>query len=210
MPATIPNFSQQNKVVILTDAATITPNCDTTDLGVILSLTQTTVFANPIGTPRDGQLLQLRLSSTVSRAISFGTAYQSASSLVLPQSTTGGSKEDYIAFRYNATDVKYDLIGTTIGAGVSGITRSIISINTATTGGAATTVDYVYIATGTFIYTQPTAVGNTNRYTIINSGTGIITIVFTSGQNADTSTTIALNPEVALDFISNNTNWIII
>ena len=125
MAATTLNFNQQNKVVTITDSPTITPNSDTTDLGVILSLTQSTTFANPLGTPRDGQLLQLRITSTVSRTILFGTAYQSASSLLLPSNTTGGSKEDYIAFRYNLTDVKWDLIGTTIGATpLTGITAT--------------------------------------------------------------------------------------
>lgn len=91
-----------------------------------------------------------------------------------------------------------------------GITRNIFPISTTTTGATTTSVDYVYIANGTFTYTQPTAIGNTNRYTIKNAGIGIITIVFTTGQNADDSTTITLKPGFALDFISNNVNWIII
>ena len=95
-------------------------------------------------------------------------------------------------------------------SGGSGITRSILLISTTANGAATASVDYVYICTGTFTYTQPTAVSNTNRYTIKNSGTGVITIVFTAGQNADDSTTITLNAGVALDFISNNTNWNII
>ena len=110
-----------SRVVALTDAATVTPNSNTTDIGVLLSLSQTTVFANPTGSPVDGQLLQIRLASLVSRAISFGTIYQAASSLGLPQFTTGGGAEDYISFRYNSADVKYDLIGTTIGSASIGI-----------------------------------------------------------------------------------------
>lgn len=91
-----------------------------------------------------------------------------------------------------------------------GITRSILPISANTTGASTASVDYVYIASGTITYTQPTAIGNANRYTIKNAGLGIITIVFTAGQNADDSTTISLNPGVALDFISNNTNWLIL
>ena len=114
------------RVVTLTDAATVTLNSNTTDIGVLLSLSQATVFSNPTGTPVDGQLLQIRISSLVSRTISFGTAYQGASSLGLPNATTGGGAEDYIAFRYNLADLKYDLIGTTIGAAasVTGISAS--------------------------------------------------------------------------------------
>ena len=106
------------RAVTLTDAATVTPNSATTDIGLLTSLSQATTFANPTGTPTDGQLLQIRVTSTVSRTISFGTAYQGASSLGLPVNTTGGSKEDYIAFRYNSIDAKWDLIGTTIGSTV--------------------------------------------------------------------------------------------
>ena len=105
-----------SRVVTLTDAATVTLNSAITDIGVLLSISQATEISNPTGTPVDGQLLQLRIASLVSRPISFGTAYQGASSLGLPQFTTGGGAEDYIAFRYNSADVKYDLIGTTIGA----------------------------------------------------------------------------------------------
>lgn len=104
------------RVVSLTDAATVTPNADTTDIGVLASLSQTTTFANPSGTPVNGQLLQIRITSSASRAISFGTAYQAASSLSLPTATTGSNAEDYIGFRYNSLDSKWDLIATTIGA----------------------------------------------------------------------------------------------
>jgi hypothetical protein len=105
----------KSRVVTLTDAATVTPNADTTDLGVLTSLSQTTTFANPTGSPTNGQLLQIRITSSTSRAISFGTAYQAASALSLPTATTGGGAEDYLAFHWNSTDSEWDLIGTTIG-----------------------------------------------------------------------------------------------
>ena len=78
------------------------------------------------------------------------------------------------------------------------------------TAGSAIGTDYIYLCTGNCTITLPTAVSNANRYTIKNAGTGVVTIVFTAGQNADDSTTITLNPGVALDFISNNINWLII
>ena len=88
-----------------------------------------------------------------------------------------------------------------------GITRSILLIVANTTGDAVVNTDYVYMCSGTFTFTFPTAVGNRNRYSLINEGTGVITAVFTAGQNANNSTSIVLNPEVALDFISNNSNY---
>jgi len=107
---------------------------------------------------------------------------------------------------------KYNItfsIKSSASGGDSGIVRSIFSISTNTTAGAVANTDYVYNITGTTILTLPTAVGNTNKYTIKNAGVGVITILFTSGQNADDSTIITLNPGVSLPFVSTNTNWII-
>lgn len=203
-------FGVQSRAITYADSATITPNANTSDICIITSLSQASTIANPTTTnPYDGQLLQIRITSITSQAISFGTAYQAASSFNLPQFTTGGSKKDYIAFRYNLIDTKWDLVATT-GLVNAGIVRSIISISTGTTAAAAANIDYVYLCLGTITYIQPTAVGNTNRYTIKNIGTGVVTITFTSGQNADGSTTLAVNAGVSLDLISNNTNWIIV
>ena len=99
---------------------------------------------------------------------------------------------------------------TPAGGSGSGITRSIINITTATTGAAIVNVDYVYIAVGTFSYTQPTAIGNTNRYTIINNSTGAITLLFTSGQTINGLTSLVLYSGDSVDIISDNANWLII
>lgn len=107
-------YGIQSRVEQYADAATITLNADTTDIAIVLSLSQTTEIANPTASnPFDGQLLQLRITSSVSRSISFGTAYEAASSLTLPLATTGGGAEDWITFRWNGT--KWKLVATTIG-----------------------------------------------------------------------------------------------
>jgi len=51
-------------------------------------------------------------------------------------------------------------------AGGSGITRIVASIATGTTAGATASTDYVFFVTGTTTLTLPTAVGNTNKYTV--------------------------------------------
>lgn len=94
--------------------------------------------------------------------------------------------------------------------GGTGITRIITVISTVTTGASVTGKDYVYLMTGTFTYTQPTAVSNTNMYTLKNAGVGIITVVFTSAQTGDGSTSITLRANNSIDLISNNTNWFVI
>lgn len=94
------------------------------------------------------------------------------------------------------------------GGGSSGITRSILNISTNTTAAAAVRTDYVYNVSGTTTLTLPTAVGNTNRYTVKNDGVSTVTVNFTSGQTADGSSSVALTrANMSLDFISNGTNW---
>jgi hypothetical protein len=58
---------------------------------------------------------------------------------------------------------------------------------------------------------MPTAVSNTNRYTVKQSSTGTLTILTTSSQTIDGVTGFALNRQYqAVDLISNNANWIVV
>lgn len=100
---------------ILTDAATVTPNVGTTDEAVLTSLSQTTTFANPTGTPASGQKLQIKVKSLSSQAISFGTVYRGSVDLALPASTTGLGKTDYFVFQYNSEDSKWDFLAMNKG-----------------------------------------------------------------------------------------------
>jgi len=102
------------------------------------------------------------------------------------------------------------------GAG-SGIIRSVNNISSTTTAGAAASTDYVYICTNTFTLTLPTAVGNTNVYTIKNIGTGTITVDTTSSQTIDGDLTWIIPTNIGnilngkvLVVVSNGTNWVII
>ena len=95
------------------------------------------------------------------------------------------------------------------------ITASATSVNvvsTNTAAGSAASTDYVYLVSGTTTITLPTAVGNTNRYTIKNSGTGVVSIATTSSQTIDgSSSPITINVQyVSIDLISNGTDWEII
>lgn len=111
------------------------------------------------------------------------------------------------ALVYNSTTNMWEN-GTVTGG--SGITRSINSISSPTTAGATASTDYVYLVSGTTTLTMPTAVGNTNRYTIKNSGSDVVTIDTTGGQTIDGNATHTLNVPYAVDLISNNSNWFII
>lgn len=97
---------------------------------------------------------------------------------------------------------------TTGGGG--GITRSILSISSPTTAGATASTDYVYLVSGTTTLTLPTAVGNTNQYTVKNVGVNTVTVATTSAQTIDGVSTINLLYPQSRTFISDNSNWVII
>lgn len=103
------------RVVTLTDASTVTPNLNTTDMGVLNSLSQNTTIANATGTPVDGQLLVLRVKSSTSRTLTFESMYRGSTDLALPSATTGSSKTDYLVFRYNSSDSTLDYLGKNFG-----------------------------------------------------------------------------------------------
>jgi hypothetical protein len=79
---------------------------------------------------------------------------------------------------------------------------------TATLGSNAMT-DYVENCTGTNTLTLPTAVGNTNKYTVtVESGT--TTVNTTSSQTINGSASIVISTAFSsYDFISNGSNWIL-
>lgn len=93
---------------------------------------------------------------------------------------------------------------------LTGILRTIVVTSGNVTAGSTSTTDYVYLVAGAHTITMPTAVGNTNRYTIKNNHSANITVNTTSSQTIDGTTSILLAPEEAVDLISNNSNWSII
>lgn len=107
-------------------------------------------------------------------------------------------------------------VGTTAGTVAAGddsritaaISRSINSVSGTTSAGSTTKTDYVYNCTGTFTVTLPTAVSNTNRYTIKNVSTGVITVATTSSQTIDGGATASLPVRyTSIDLISDGANW---
>lgn len=91
-----------------------------------------------------------------------------------------------------------------------GNTRTIITTSGSTTAGSTAGTDYVYLVAGNHTITMPTAVSNTNRYTIKNGYSANITINTTSSETIDGTTSIQIAPDESVDIISNNTNWRII
>jgi hypothetical protein len=92
----------------------------------------------------------------------------------------------------------------------SSATKSINVISSNTTAGAVANTDYIYLVSGTTTLTLPTAVTNTNKYEIKNTGVNTVTIATTSSQTIDGSTTAPITPNTSLTLISNNINWFIL
>ncbi len=90
------------------------------------------------------------------------------------------------------------------------ISRSINTISSPITAGASVATDYVYYVSGITTLTLPTAVGNTNRYSVTNTGVNTVTVATTSAQTIIGSATATLPiANMSLDFISNGANWVV-
>lgn len=112
---TFTNKRITKRVETLTDAATVTFSSDSFDGGKLLTLSQTTTFANPSGTPTPFQQYVLRVKSTTQRALSWGGQFRGSTDIPLPATNTGSSKTDYMGFQWNADDSTWDLIALVRG-----------------------------------------------------------------------------------------------
>lgn len=88
------------------------------------------------------------------------------------------------------------------------LTRNITTLSGTATLGATAGVDYtVFLNTGA-VPTLPTAVGNTNRYTIKNISTGNINLATTGGQTIDgNASPLVIAPGISYDIVADGTNW---
>lgn len=120
---------------------------------------------------------------------------------------TGGTTGQVLA-KTSSTD--YDTQWVAQSGGGSGITRTVVVTSGTVTAGATASTDYTYLVAGAHTVTLPTAVGNTNRYTVKNDHSAAITIGTTSSQTIDGTTSIQISPEDSVDLISDGSNWRII
>ena len=94
-----------------------------------------------------------------------------------------------------------------------GITRSVNSISTNTAAGSTADTDYVYFVSGNTTLTLPTAVGNTNRYTVVHTDTNTLIIATTGGETiafypASPATTATVTRQgTVVELLSDGTNW---
>lgn len=97
------------RVTTLTDGATITPNCDTTDIAVV-TLGGNRTIALPTGTPVYGQrlLFLIKQDATGNRTVTWASGYRFGFDVPTPTLTAVPLKSDYIGFIYNQVDNTWD------------------------------------------------------------------------------------------------------
>jgi hypothetical protein len=106
---TLTNKRITKRVGTTSDAATVTPDADASDMHTITAIAQAFTLANPSGTPTSGQKLIIRIKDNATgRAITWGNAYR-AIGVTLP-TTTVASKTHYIGCVYNSADSKWDVV----------------------------------------------------------------------------------------------------
>ena len=111
-----------------------------------------------------------------------------------------------VTLNHDYASGRNDITINSLGGG-GGMSRSIFTTSGNTTAGAVALTDYVYFVAGNHTITMPTAVGNTNRYTIKNNHTANIIINTTSSQTIDGTLSIEIAPWESVDLVSNNSNW---
>lgn len=105
------------RVQTLVNAATVTPDSDNYDIGQLDELSQTTAFANPTGTPTNGQTLELFITTTAQQILNWtGTKYRNTLTASFPTLTTGSGKLDRVIMQYKSNVDRWDCIGVVMGA----------------------------------------------------------------------------------------------
>lgn len=89
-----------------------------------------------------------------------------------------------------------------VSGGGSGITRSVSKVSTSQTAGASSAIDYVFFAQAGVKLTLPTAVGNSNMYTVKNMTTSSVLVAAPEGIDDGATALISVQYQ-SLDLISN-------
>lgn len=106
----------------------------------------------------------------------------------------------------DSTDPANPVVSAIGGGG--GITRAVFSIAVPTTAGATALTDYVYFVSNTTL-TLPTAVGNTNRYTV-KCVSGTCVVDGDGSETIDGTATITFMAQSSVDLMSDGANFNVI
>ena len=105
------------RVITVTDATSITPNIDTSDivLQVNTQVAGTLTINAPTGTPSQGQKFIIRLQATNAQTFAWNAIYIGSTDIALPTTSSSAAKYDYIGFIYNSTATKWQLLAKNFG-----------------------------------------------------------------------------------------------
>ena len=113
-----------------------------------------------------------------------------------------------ITLSYTNNDTLKTTDLTITGTGAGGLTRSIATTSVSSVVGAVASTDYVVIASAGVKITLPTAVGNSNLYTIKNTAASSVLVAADGAETIDGTNTILLSTQyTAVDLNSDSANW---
>ena len=97
-----------NRVVGYSSSASTTINIGTTDIATT-TITATTTFVNPTGTPKDGQMFEIRAKATTTHGLFFDTSFASSTDLNNINQIASGTTR--WLFEYRQDVAKWELVG---------------------------------------------------------------------------------------------------
>lgn len=119
-------------------------------------------------------------------------------------------KLDFVGSNVSVADTNGTTTVTISSGGGTQISRTIVTTSGNAVMGSTAYTDYVYLVAGAHTMTLPTAISNTNLYTVKNNHSAAITINTSLSQTIDGTATISVQTEDSVDLISNNLNWFVI
>jgi hypothetical protein len=111
------NKDSVRRSITYTDAATVLLNADTTDVAVLTTLSQNTLFANPTTTSSvpNGKSIMIRIKSSSIRTLTYGTEFRGTAAFPCMTATSGSNLTDYMAIIRNSMDLKWDCSPMPVG-----------------------------------------------------------------------------------------------
>jgi hypothetical protein len=105
------------RVVIITDATSVTMNADVTDIASQINTQVIGVLTinAATGSLFDGQKIIFRIQSTNIQEFAWNSAFVGSADLALPTVSTGSDKYDYMGFIYNSSTSKWHLLAKNFG-----------------------------------------------------------------------------------------------
>ena len=106
------------------------------------------------------------------------------------------------------TNKRVNISASVLTGGATGLARSVSVLSVSSTLAAAAATDYVFFANVGVRLTLPTAISNSNLYTVKNMATSSVQVAAAAGQDIDGSATVLLPTQYeSLTFISNSSVW---